>query len=90
MEKMLRGKYLVRKSKLEDGTPVLTLTGTFYPINFPSTDVDDGDEMWISNLIVCSGGVKFSGRVNDVTCSPEDFLEGDSQLSSNWREKDEL
>ena len=41
MEKILRGKYLVRKSKLENGTEVVTLTGVFHPQNFNISEIND-------------------------------------------------
>lgn len=47
MERMLRGKYLVRKAKLENGTEVIILSGVFYPQNFNVDEIKDNDEMWL-------------------------------------------
>lgn len=83
MERMLRGKYLVRKSTLENGEKVLTLTGVFRP-NFDIDEVKDNDEMWVSDIIVCSGGIRFTDPIGIDGGSPEDFLDGDNQSPRNW------
>lgn len=90
MEKILRGKYLVRKSKLTDGTPVLTLSGVFYPQNFSVDDVKDDDEMWVSDIIVSEGGLCFTDPIDRDGGSPEDFLEGKNQSPLCWKTKDKL
>jgi len=48
--KLLRGKFLVRKSTLKSGQDVLILSGTFFPLNFSTDLVDSGDEMWIADI----------------------------------------
>jgi len=63
MEKILRGKYLVRKSKLENGIDVIILSGVFYPQNFNANSIKDNDEMWVSDIIVSSGGIKFTDPI---------------------------
>ncbi len=82
MEKKLRGKYLIRKSKMSDGTPVLMLVGTF----FPPTDWDvesnfKHDEMWVSDVIIGDGGLRFQQPKNHF--SPEEFLENDDYQAPN-------
>jgi len=88
MEKVIRGKYLVRKAKLENGTEVLTITGVFHPQNFNLDEINDNDEMWVSDLIVASGGLKFTEPTSFM--SPEDFLEGNGQTPREWKNKEQL
>lgn len=89
--KTLRGKYLVRKSKLvRDGTPVLILTGVFYPTNFDIDSVKDNDEMWVSDLEVRDGGIRFTEPYGRDGGSPEDFLEGEMMSSKCWKTKSKL
>lgn len=83
----LKGKYLVRPSKLEDGSPVLILTGVFYP-NFDISSINENDEMWVSELEVMDGGLRFSGQ--EGFNSPEDFLEGKNKHPSQWKNKSKL
>ena len=90
MEKILRGKYLVRKSKLENGTEVVTLTGTFHPQNFNISEINDNDEMWVSDIIVSPGGLRFTDPIGTDGGSPEDFLAGDMQSPRNWKTKGSL
>lgn len=87
--KKLTGKYLVRKAKLNNGTPVLILSGVFYP-NFDISEVNDNDEMWVSEIIVSEGGIKFTEPVNNIDAiSPEDFLENihNQQSPKFWKNK---
>jgi hypothetical protein len=91
MEKILRGKYLVRKSKTDKGEDVLTLTGVFYPQNFELDEISDGDEMWVSEIHIPNGGIKFTHSLTGVDGgSPEDFLEGINQSPLCWKNKELL
>jgi len=91
MDKILRGKYLVRKSKLENGQDVVTISGVFYPQNFDISEIKDNDEMWISDIIVSSGGgIRFTDPVGIDGGSPEDFISGINQSPSNWKTKSSL
>jgi hypothetical protein len=87
MEKILRGKYLVRKSKLSDGQDVLTISGVFYPQNFNIDEVKDNDEMWVSDIIISSGGIRFTDPIGLDGGSPEDFISGNNQSPSCWNTK---
>jgi hypothetical protein len=89
MERILRGKYLVRKSKLENGTEVITLSGVFHPQNFNVNEIKDNDEMWISDIIV-SSGMKFTDPIGTDGGSPEDFISGVNQSPSYWKTKESL
>lgn len=89
MEKILRGKYLVRKGTLDNGDKILILTGMFFPINFDINEIKDEDEMWVSNLIVGSG-VKFTDPIGSDGSSPEDFLDGQMTDPSCWKTKTKL
>lgn len=84
MERILTGKYQVRKAKLADGQEVLTITGVFHPKNFDMNTINDGDEMWCSDIIICGGGKRYIESKN-IAISPEDFLEGQGQLPDNWK-----
>lgn len=90
MERILRGKYLVRKSKLENGTEVLILSGVFRPQNFNVNEIKDNDEMWVSDIIVSSGGIKFTDPIGSDGGSPEDFISGSNQSPSYWKTKESL
>ena len=87
MEKVLRGKYLVRKSKLSNGQNVLTISGVFHPQNFNIDEVKDNDEMWVSDIIISSGGIRFTDPIGVDGGSPEDFISGDNQSPSCWSTK---
>ncbi len=91
MERILRGKYLVRKSKLENGEKVLTLSGVFYASNFDINEVNDNDEMWVSDIII-SGGIRFTDPFGTDAGSPEDFVSGSGNMQSpsNWQTKSNL
>jgi hypothetical protein len=90
MERILRGKYLVRKSKLENGTEVLVLSGVFHPQNFNLNEIKDNDEMWVSDIIVSSGGIKFTDPIGTDGGSPEDFISGHNQSPLCWETKESL
>lgn len=90
MERILRGKYLVRKAKLENGTEIITLTGVFHPTNFDISSINDNDEMWISDIIVSSGGLRFTDPYGNDGGSPEDFISGLYQSPSEWKTKSSL
>lgn len=87
MEKILRGKYLVRKSKLENGTDVITISGVFYPQNFNVDEIKNNDEMWVSDIVVSSGGIRFTDPIGVDGGSPEDFISGVNQSPLNWKTK---
>jgi hypothetical protein len=90
MEKILRGKYLVRKSKTDKGVDVLTLTGVFYPQNFELSEINDSDEMWVSEIHIPNGGIKFTNPLTLDGGSLEDFLEGNNQSPLCWKNKELL
>ena len=90
MDRILRGKYLVRKTKLENGTEVITLTGVFHPTNFDISSINDNDEMWVSDIIVSSGGLRFTDPHGTDGGSPEDFIAGLYQSPSEWKTKSSL
>lgn len=90
MERILRGKYLVRKSKLKNGDEVITLSGVFYPQNFNVAEIKDNDEMWVSDIIISSGGIRFTDPVGIDGGSPEEFISGENQLPSYWKTKGSL
>ena len=90
MDRILRGKYLVRKSKLDNGKEVVTLTGVFYPTNFDINSLNDDDEMWVSDIIVSSGGIRFTNPISTDGGSPEDFIDGNNQLPTDWKTKGHL
>lgn len=87
MEKILKGKYLVRKSKLSNGQDVLTISGVFHPQNFNIDEVKDNDEMWVSEIIISSGGIRFTDPIGVDGGSPEDFISGNNQSPSCWGTK---
>jgi len=89
MDRIIRGKYLVKKNELNDGTKVITLTGVFHPQNFNVDDIKDDDEMWVSDLII-SGGLRFIDPIGTDGGSPEDFLSGNNQSPQNWKTKESL
>ena len=90
--KTFRGKYLIRKAKTSDGTPVVVLCGIFVPLE----DIDweklqDSDEMWVSDLIVGEGGLRFTEPINKTGApSPEDFLSGEGTSPRFWGKKENL
>lgn len=90
MERILRGKYLVRKSKLQNGDEVITLSGVFHPQNFNVDEIKDNDEMWVSDIIVSTGGIKFTDPIGIDGSSPEDFISGVNQSTLNWKTKGSL
>ncbi len=90
MERILRGKCLVRKAKLENGTEVITLSGVFYPQNFNVSEIKDNDEMWVSDIIVSSNGIRFTDPTGIDGGSLEDFISGVNQSPSNWETKGSL
>jgi hypothetical protein len=87
MEKVIIGKYLIKKATLKNGEVVLTLTGVFHPKNFNIDEINDNDEMWVSGLIT-TNGLKFTNPFNSV--SPEDFLSGENQSPKDWKNKSVL
>jgi len=90
MDRILRGKYLVRRAKLTNGVDVITLAGIFYPQNFDIETIKDDDEMWVSDIIVSSGGLRFTDPVGTDAGSLEDFVEGSNQSPLNWGTKGSL
>lgn len=91
MEKVVRGKYLVRKTKLANGKDALVITGVFHPMNFDISEIKDNDEMWVSDLQVLQGGLRFTDPVNGIDVgSPEDFIGGSNQMPRDWQNKSKL
>lgn len=90
MEKILRGKYLVRRSKLEDGRDAVTITGIFHPQNFNIDEINGDDEMWVSDIIISSGGLRFTDPIGIDGGSPEDFLDGNMTSPTCWKNKSSL
>ncbi len=90
MEKILRGKFLIRKGTSSNGREFLTITGVTIP-NFPLSEIKDNDEMWVTDLIV-SGGFRYTGPLDNThsNCSPEEFLEGVGQNKSLWKHRENL
>jgi hypothetical protein len=90
MDRILRGKFMVRRSKLKKGKNVLIICGVFDPMNFNIEDINTRDEMWVSDIVI-SGGIRFSGN-KIMPSSPEDFLsnENDIQNPKVWENKSEL
>lgn len=89
MRKSFKGKFLVRRNTLGDGTPVVILCGVFYP-NFDIKQLNSDDEMWVADLEVKDGGVRFHEKVDSHSFSPDDFLEGEHQNSDCWKNKEQL
>ena len=89
MSKILRGKYLVRKTKKENGKDCLILVGVFNPINFKIDDINDNDEMWVSDIII-SDGIRFTDPIENDGGSPEDFLEGNANSPKFWKNRTDL
>lgn len=91
MELILRGKFLIRKTKLDSGKSALIVTGAAFvnSDNFYDT-IDDNDEMWVCDLTLLPGGIRFSNRVDIKAGSPEDFLMGQSQSPSAWKKRTDL
>jgi hypothetical protein len=88
MEKKLKGKFLVRRGKLADGTPILQVSGVFFA-NFID-EVKDNDEMWVSELTI-GQGLKFTDPVEGVDAgSAEEFLAGRCQSPRDWKHKSEI
>jgi hypothetical protein len=87
--KTIRGKYLVRIGTNEKEEKKIIICGTFDPVDFDIDEINDSDEMWVSDLIVIDGGIKFTGRCKGAL-SPEDFLEGECQLTSSWECRENL
>jgi len=89
MERILRGKYLVRKGKLTNGDPIVIICGMFHPTNFNVDDINGNDEMWVSDIII-SGGLRFTNPIGIDGGSPEDFLDGNNVSPQCWNDKDIL
>jgi hypothetical protein len=89
MRKSFKGKFLVRKSTLTNGTPVVILCGSFYP-NFDTETLNDDDEMWVAELEVKDGGIRFHEKLGGSQVSPEDFLIGEYQSPDSWKNKEQL
>ena len=91
VNKQLIGKFMVRKSKTQNGELCLILCGAFHPQNFELNEIKDNDEMWVANIEILPGGLKFTNpKTNNGLRSPEDFLEGEGMSSDFWKTKEEL
>lgn len=89
MAKSFRGKFLVRRAtNHSDGKQSVVICGVFKP-NFDINQLNDNDEMWVADLVVGSGGIRFSGK-ETLGPSPEDFLEGQCMSPSSWKNRDQL
>ena len=86
--KILRGKYLVKRAVLKDGSEVVILSGIFRPINFSINDIKEDDEMWVSDLEVLSGGIRFTDPHSVDGGSLEDFISGNNQSPKDWKNKE--
>jgi hypothetical protein len=86
--KKLRGKYLVRRTKLVNGAEGLILTGVFYP-DFDINEINENDEMWVSDITI-GNGLRFTDPVKPDAGSPEDFLDGNCMSPKDWKTKSEL
>ncbi len=80
----LRGKYLIRKSVIANKRPVITITGVFFADEMP--DINDNDEMWVSEIEIAGKVIKFKGVAVGYV-SPEEFLAGCNQRPEDWKEK---
>lgn len=89
MKRQLRGKCLVRKSTLTNGEEVLTICGNFYP-NFNINEIKDNDEMWVCDMTIEDGGLRFTNPTSIDGGSPENFLNGDNNLPKHWNTKEKL
>ena len=90
MERKLKGKFLVRRSTTTNGTPCLTIVGMFFP-EFDINSIEASDEMWVSEITVHSGGVRFFDiKEKSAPYSPEEFLEGRNMSSEDWNKKEIL
>jgi len=89
MAKTFRGKFLVRiASSQETMKKRVVLCGVFIP-NFDINEINDSDEMWVGDLIVGSGGIRFTGKDTGGP-SPEEFLEGAFMSPSDWKNREQL
>ena len=86
--KILSGKYLVKRAVLKDGSEVVILSGIFRPINFSINDIKEDDEMWVSDLEVLSGGIRFTDPHSVDGGSLEDFISGNNQSPKDWKNKE--
>ncbi len=85
----LKGKFLVRKAKMENGEERLILAGTFIP-NFNISEIKSNDEMWVAELKILEGGLRFTNPYTTDGGSPEDFLCGNNQSPKCWKNKSNL
>lgn len=46
--------------------------------------------MWVSDIIVSSGGIRFTDPISIDCGSPEDFISGINQSPSEWKTKSSL
>lgn len=85
MDKIIRGKFLVRKGTTHDGDEILVIAGVFHPRNFSLDEIKNNDEMWVADLIV-AGGWKFTDpSTYSGVGSVEEFLEGNFQRPEDWK-----
>lgn len=89
MAKSFRGKFLVRvASSQETMQKRVVLCGVFVP-NFDIDELNENDEMWVAELSVVSGGIRFTGKETGGP-SPEDFLEGAFMSPRDWKNREQL
>lgn len=84
MEKMLRGKALIRPFVNPEGVRMFTLTGVFYE---KDSGMPDEEGMIVLNVSL-NGEALFYSDGPDV--SPEDFLEGIGQKASKYNESSRI
>jgi hypothetical protein len=90
MSYLFRGKFLVRKSKLVNGEDVIIFCGLALPASDQNLVLNSKDEMWVCDIEVKSGGVRFEEFGTTGAGSPEDFLSGMFQSQNEWKKKSEL
>lgn len=82
-----KGKFLIRKSKLQDGKPFLVICGCAFPATSLNS-FDDKDEMWVGGFFI-DPYKRFVNHTNH-NFTPEDFLENAKEGCQElhwWKEK---
>lgn len=87
MMESLKGKFLVRRSKLANGKPVLILCGLAIP-QAAIEKFSDKDEMWVAEILVTDVMKYESVHSTGYNGSPEDFLMGkEHTIEHYWKPK---
>jgi len=87
MSTNLKGKYLIKKTKNKEGEPCFVITGIFYPADFNIDEIEINEEMWVSEITINNGGLRFSEPTQGFAPSPEEFLSGECTSPSSWKTK---